>query len=695
MNPIVMAEGSHGTGAVAAPPLPTDFIYSDIVSAPLPFDWSKGFNVEDKTGKLPVKDQGKSSSCFHGYTPVLMDDLSYKDIADVLVGDVVVSHLGRRQKVINTFQKKWQGTTALLNLWGDYRTIECTYEHPFYAIKRPEGSDRKEVDGIADFYQMEDLKVGDWVGMPLNKIVEDKTLHSYESDPEFLWLLGLYLAEGSTSQYGVHFSVNKLEERWVERISKIMSKYGSTVTCNEKKDNGGMCIIVWGAKWPSVFEDLGSKYCDKKRISDRLMVLDPVLQKCIVDGLADGDGHERRNSITIKSTSYEMLVQARTILLRNGIVSSFCKENEYDGKKQAYTLEYAVEPNPRYSFLKDDFVFMQIKAIEHKKQYLSENVYNLEVENDNSYQVNGLAVHNCGGQATSQYANVLSRLYDGTNVLEDHSARFIYSQVAQPGGGSSVRDCCNMFVNKGVPREKLFKSYENGKPPSETFMLQKTDMTAAVVADALDDKALNFAYVAINIDRIAEAVRDNNGCLIGINGVDNGTWLSARPAPPIPLAGQTVWRHFLYIGGAKAINGVKCLKALNSWGTSVGEAGWQWISEEYLNTFVSVYDEKAVWAAVVMLFNPKPIISFKHYFGTDLRYGDISEETRALQRALQSLDLFPKGIIPTPVYGNISRQAALDFMVKYNVSNWLVRYFNGGRFVGPQTRAKLNELFDR
>ena len=547
---------------------PRDRKYHKVFMASPPFDWSVGYSVEDDIGQiLPVKDQNGSGSCFRGDTPVLMEDLSYKPISDITSGDVVISHTGQRQKVITKYSRKWQGTTKIIKLWSDYRMIEVTQEHPFYALKRS----NKQLD----FYQIKDLKIGDWVAYPFNNIVEDKTLYGYEKDPEFLWVLGLYLAEGCTDKYYVTFSLHKDEIDWYEKIKRIMSKYGANVTYNFKKDSQSLSIRIQGEKWTKVFSELGDNLCQNKKINKRLMVLDPSLQMNIVRGVSDGDGHYRKNICSIKSTSYEMLVQLKTILLRNGISSSFCKEKKYDGKKQAYTLEYNLKGLSRYSFIRENYLFCQIKSIKHNKAFAGGHVYNLEVENDNSYQVNGIAVHNCGGQSLASYMSVLEKVQTG--VFSEKSAKDPYSQIYEPGGGVAPRNLMNIAVKKGVCREIIIPSYNQGFPPNEAFM-EKRDQTSISIQDASNSQGQNYASVKVNIDTIAQAVRDNHGCLITLGGEDNGTWRSEFPLPPV----KEEWAHFVYVGGACLRNGKKYLKILNSWGKNCGVNGWQYLGVDYI-----------------------------------------------------------------------------------------------------------------
>lgn len=558
-----------------------------------PADWGEptfDFDIEAVIGhRLTVKDQNGSGSCFHGSTPVLMGDMSYKPISDIHKGDEVITHRGRKGVVQQTFKRKWQGTTTFMSVWGDFAQIEATKEHPFFGIKRPlknryitkngKTSWLKNVDLLVrespQFYSVKELTPGDWVAYPFNNFVEDKTLHSYERDIEFLWLLGLYIAEGNPTKYGVSLSLHKNELEWFDVIKDIMRRYDANVTYSLKGENG-LTIFIQGARWGEIFSELGGKYCDEKRIADRLMQLEPYLQMAIYHGVYDGDGTLHRGSQVIKSTSVTLLRQLKTILLRNRRFSAIAKEKPYDGKKQAYTL--SVSEASRYSFAKDGHIFVQIKNMRHSKSYAGGYVYNLEVSVDNSYQVNGIAVHNCGGQAWSYYGEVLEAIATGN--YEPRSARWIYSHTAVPGGGSRGKDNSDFVVKNGFVQEKYAPSYNNGKAPDEDFMLKVPELSKEALEDKEVSKALSYLKVTPDFYTVAGAIRENYGCILSIGGENNGTWKGKYPKPPT----KRVWGHWCYAGRLKEIRGKKYIGILNSWGTDVGDEGWQWLSEEYFTS---------------------------------------------------------------------------------------------------------------
>lgn len=196
----------------------------------------------------------------------------------------------------------------------------------------------------------------------------------------------------------------------------------------------------------------------------------------------------------------------------------------------------------------------------------------------------------CGGQAASKYNEVLETLASAT--YERRSAKFVYSQVYAPGGGSRGRDLCDLLKKQGCSTEVLLSSCENGQPPTEAFMERSQDITDAARQDAKTSEELSYAQVYPDIDAFAQAIKANHGMILGISGENNGTWYSAFPKPP----SKKVWGHWVYAGKAKLIDGKKYIGILNSWGADVGEGGWQWIGEDYFNAGF-------VWISWTLVFN--------------------------------------------------------------------------------------------
>jgi len=274
---------------------------------------------------------------------------------------LVYTHKGRTRKVTEKMKRRWQGNSYRLSFFGVSDPIECTIEHPF--LTRGRG-----------WVPASGLTTDDEVFIPsLSSEILDKTLNEWERDPEFLWVLGLYLAEGSvdygtTSGSKVVFSLNTNEISYAERVKDTMKRYGASTTYTQKGENGLTVRVSagWDNFWCRVFEDLGGKMCYGKKIHQRLMTLDPLLQMNIFDGWFCGDGYTRTRGTTTErvgvSTSRKLIDQMHRILLRNGIYSCIQNRHQPDDRLKSWALViYNDGVNSRDTHVCDGGIYTRIR----------------------------------------------------------------------------------------------------------------------------------------------------------------------------------------------------------------------------------------------------------------------------------------------------------------------------------------------
>lgn len=220
----------------------------------------------------------------------------------------------------------------------------------------------------------------------------------------------------------------------------------------------------------------------------------------------------------------------------------------------------------------------------------------------------------CGGQASSKKGEVIAAFHNKKYVRK--SAKFPYAQVFVGRGGSGADDLYRIAKSQGFCDESVISSYDMGQPPTEPFMQRKGDITPDSVKNANADRATAYAQVTSNIDSVAQAIREQKGVIIGIYGINNGTWRSAYPIAPGPNVNpaRDLWAHWVYAGKAKMINGNKYIGILNSWGKATGDQGWQWITEDYFNA------KWGIWQIWTMLYNTVPVLA-NPIFSQTLHYG--------------------------------------------------------------------------
>ena len=238
------------------------------------------------------------------------------------------------------------------------------------------------------------------------------------------------------------------------------------------------------------------------------------------------------------------------------------KENElYHGarihSKLYHTFDRFLRPNVGRSTIPFDW----------SKGVVGKPVYNVK----NQFQSSS-----CWGQMFSQ----MMRIKLGGDEL---SAKSAYSPIFAIGGGVNLSLGYKEASVFGLTTEVKVPSLLNGSC-TESFMEDKTWMTAKMIDDCFTRRGWKVVNVSLNIDSSAQAIRDY-GCIgILIQGQDNGSWLS--PYPTAPIDNSNLWGHYMCSDSnvPVLINGKKYLKFYQSWGVGVGENGFQYISEDYINS---------------------------------------------------------------------------------------------------------------
>jgi hypothetical protein len=194
----------------------------------------------------------------------------------------------------------------------------------------------------------------------------------------------------------------------------------------------------------------------------------------------------------------------------------------------------------------------------------------------------------CGGQAASYFIGIANALTNKTPYVEV-SAKSVYSPIVYPEGGTTVHALQNQVCNKGATKEIIVPSYHNGTT-DEPWMTDTSWETPPNLILASANANWIAVTVPIDLDSIATAIRDNYATIWEIQGVNNGTWLSDHPVPPVSNSG--LWGHFM----CQPSVGMKEIISLQSWGVSVGDSCYQrfsdYISSGYIVdcwTFVPKY----------------------------------------------------------------------------------------------------------
>lgn len=221
-------------------------------------------------------------------------------------------------------------------------------------------------------------------------------------DEDLLWIFGLWLAEGSFSKYdngvvnAINFTLGSDELHFANRIKDYFDSMNATVSIRERKfdDNprNVIDITVYSAFLARVFFSLFGEHFDKKKIPfDWINNLSNKQKYALLNGLFDGDAKINKYNSVLKLCNKTLIWQSRLMMWSLGYTSSITKVKNNNSDNYGYSIRFRNSGRFYYD-IGDEFVYSPINKITIE-QY-NGVVYNIEVENDNSYCV-GPIVHNC------------------------------------------------------------------------------------------------------------------------------------------------------------------------------------------------------------------------------------------------------------------------------------------------------------
>ena len=299
------------------------------------------------------------SSCFLPNQQVLTDN-GYVEIKDISIGDTVLTKEGRYKKVITTNKKVFTGEKfvtmkATCSFRGDFASTE---EHLVWAIKN--GTDKP------NWYRADELMVGDYVSIPINRVItpyREDTLMSYvendlynldgefirklTTDPkkrsgdfndnispcknkitltnDFYMLLGMFLGNGHCDK-NVNTTVLTMNINHVEKhefILKTFSEiFGVTPSISYNYNDNSVKISVYSYPIKQFFLHLAGTGFANKKLNEKIMLADREAQLHLLKGLFLTDGCLYNAGITVGLSNKYLVKQLSDICLRNNILHS-------------------------------------------------------------------------------------------------------------------------------------------------------------------------------------------------------------------------------------------------------------------------------------------------------------------------------------------------------------------------------------
>ena len=368
---------------------PNSISYEDITKTD--FSGWRG-KVDVLTGGFP---------CFVAGTPVLTRR-GFVPIDEVKVGDEVLT-TDKTYHPVECTMRHQADKIIYMRAQGMYEELKCTPNHPFF-IRRKEMYYEKGVGKIrhlaAEYVNASEIRKGDKVGYPV--------FEGYDTSftKAFWKLVGAWLADGwiqNSLRSGRKNSHNHkviicCGKKNIARLHHIIQAAGYKYTLSEDK-SAYKCIIC--DKWLCDFLHGFGRYAYGKHLSPQCFMLDKERKKALLEGWF-ADGYKKDNGAQCITTVSERLAQGMAQIARDtylcpvSISKKTCKRIcLIEGREVNERPQYCVTISNccRYGFYEDGFVWCNVKSIREESEI--NEVYNLSVNEEHSYNVYGIAVHNC------------------------------------------------------------------------------------------------------------------------------------------------------------------------------------------------------------------------------------------------------------------------------------------------------------
>lgn len=372
--------------------------------------------------------------CCFGGDEIVFTKEGYKKISDIEVGDYVLTHKNRYRKVINKFDNGIKLTIDLYTMQSS--KIECTPDHKFYARKFERKWDSaikhdRRFFSEPEWVEAKNLGREYYLGTPVNKLEEipyydgidvkqnkHKVIHKnelgYKLKQESFWeMVGRFIGDGWVSEYEYKRKTGSI--RSIKRVI-ICCSHNEKEELKEIISNAGYVYSITKHRTTYEFQisnfELAcyllqfGKGAENKHLTRDIFNLPCNLLNAFLNGYMGADGCYLKDknifqfTTVSKQLAYDIsscwnkvhkIHTSVTLSKRQG---KYKIEDRIIKQKDNYIVRCPLQHNKQdKAFYEDGYIWSPFRRIENNNK--EQNVYDIEVEEDHSYIVNNVIVHNC------------------------------------------------------------------------------------------------------------------------------------------------------------------------------------------------------------------------------------------------------------------------------------------------------------
>lgn len=332
--------------------------------------------------------------CLEKGSLVLTKERGYIPIQDVKIGENALTHMGRWRPVL-AVQKIGMRESVIVRGQG-IPGLVLTPDHKLWIRKTDWVRQREGAERIAPTW----IGAKDSIGGYANLKLPEETIPSV-NDAQIWWIVGRWLADGHwDSRGGIHISSGYHK---TESTLQHMGDYAGFI--HDSGTSHQIRIKDRGMAIREILSRCGLGAADK-RIPPEAYTLPKVMAKSLLDGYLSGDGYflKSRGRWMACSVSKNLLMGMAFLIQRvfESIASIRASRPERIGNiqgrkvhcKQLWDLSFDIPTEGKYKkqFIIEDGAWKKIRTINDAG---IREVWNIRVEEDESFTAEGCIVKNC------------------------------------------------------------------------------------------------------------------------------------------------------------------------------------------------------------------------------------------------------------------------------------------------------------
>lgn len=362
-------------------------------------------------------------------------------ISTIRQGDEVLTHRGRYRRVLAAGTHQYSGDLHRVYLNGEATPRTFTSEHPLWRRRQRRGTDKKRRFTDPEFCRADQVKVGDRIGFPITpafdgaevRFIDSLGMDQVMSRPgssfqtkriidmtsfagsQDLWFLaGVFLGDGYRrhDSPSVVFCVGPRDGEEFAQVVAALDRLELNYHVDAHAGDRNVKVITCGRQIYTIMGAFGDLALGKMIPEEVFSFSDDNL-RAIWKGCLISDGNVSLDEasgepahVSYSSINMGLLHDIKRMVLRLGLVGmihtglkaghkSTIEGREVVSKHNLYHMRVRLKEAERTPtvIIEDGVAWSRVKSIEIENADLP--VFNMEVEEDNTFCVPMMATHNC------------------------------------------------------------------------------------------------------------------------------------------------------------------------------------------------------------------------------------------------------------------------------------------------------------